>query len=183
MDGSDTGRLGGRLALFVGALLCVLLVLSAVLFVWPPTDRPQHVDAILSLNGPDEAARRAEAIKLAARGLAPVLLFSQGTLPPDLVVELCPQVPGVKVVCFSPVPARTVGEVEFAARYLRNHGLHSVMVVPGRSQALRARLLMSRCFRGRIVVVGGPEALPQIPGGVVYEWGALLKALLVHRGC
>ena len=90
----------------------LFVVASVVLFVWPPTDKPTHADAILSLYGRNEPAREGLAISLAERGYAPVLLFSQGR-------STCPTVPRVKVVCFEPSPARTVGEVEFAARYPR----------------------------------------------------------------
>ena len=58
------------------------------------------------------------------------------------------------------------------------------MVVPARAQATRARLLMERCFKGHTVVVpaAGPpviDLLWQVP----YEWGGLLKALVVDPGC
>jgi uncharacterized SAM-binding protein YcdF (DUF218 family) len=150
-----------------------------VLFVWPATDRPQRVDAIVSMDGDDEAAREAKAVSLAKQGYAPVLLFSQGAFRSTP----CPKVPRTTVVCFEPVPGRTVGEVEWAARYARAHRWHSLMIVPGRAQATRARLLMERCFSGRIVVVPAGVPLLHLPYQVVYEWGALVKALLVDTGC
>jgi hypothetical protein len=42
---------------------------------------------------------------------------------------------------------------------------------------------MHRCFSGHIAVVAAPIKLTQIPYDVVYEWGALAKALLVYRTC
>ena len=166
------------------ALLMMLFAsfvgLSGALLVWPGADRPQHVDAVLSLNGPDEHFREQRALALVRDGYARVLLFSEGHYP-----EVpCPKVPHVVVVCFVPKPARTVGEIEFAARYAARHAWQSLMVVPGRTQATRARLLLARCFKGRAVVV--PAAAPpfiELPYQVAYEWGALVKVLWVDPGC
>jgi hypothetical protein len=168
-----------RFTISVAVALGAFVVASSVVFVWPDASKPQRVNAILSLNGVDEAAREQRAISLAEDGYAPVLLFSQGayrTTP-------CPTVPKVTVVCFEPDPARTVGEVEFAANYARSRGWTSLMVVPGRAQTFRARLLMERCFSGRVVVVAGPAQLSRLPLEVIYEWGALGKALFVDRHC
>ena len=130
----------------IGLVVVVFVIVSSLLFVWPATNQPRHVDAILSLNGENEAAWESLSISLAERGYAPVLLFSQGnshTTP-------CPRVPRVSVVCFSAYPGRTVGEVKFAARDARRHGRRSFLVVPGRAQVTRARLLMNRCYSGHV---------------------------------
>jgi uncharacterized SAM-binding protein YcdF (DUF218 family) len=162
----------------IALVFVAFLTASAVLFVFPTTDQPRPVDAILSLNGTDESARESRAIVLAEEGYAPVLLFSEGGSPSP-----CPRVRGVRVVCFIPVPGRTVGEVRFAADYARRHGWHSLMVVPGRAQATRARLLLERCFSGRVVVVPASFQLTRFPFEVLYEWAALGKALFVDRSC
>jgi hypothetical protein len=173
-------RLGRRrwLVLVGGLGLVVVLVASSVLFVWPATNQPGHVDAILSMNGENESARENTAITLAEKGYAPVLIFSQGH-----DATACPHVPGVKVVCFIPVPNRTVGEVRFATAYAKEHDLHSLLIVPGRAQTTRARILMKRCFSGEVLMLPAPVPLLAVPFEVVYEWGALAKALLVDRSC
>ena len=183
VHGAETptgGRSPRRVAIVgVAVLLAAFVGAGSLLFTWPASDKPSHVDAVLSLNGTGEVARESRAIALVERGYAHVLLFSQGayrTTP-------CPKVPRVQVVCFEPAPARTVGEVEFAARYARSHGWDSLMIVPGRAQATRARLLMRRCFSGQIVVVPAPAQWLHFPVEVLYEWGALVKALLVDRHC
>jgi hypothetical protein len=163
----------------LGLAIVAFLTASSLLFVWPATDQPQHVGAILSLDGGNESARESRAISLAERGYAHVLLFSQGnshTTP-------CPKVRGISVVCFAAEPGRTAGEVKFAALYARRHGLRSLMIVPGRAQVTRARLLMKRCYSGHVTVVAAPVKLEQIPYDVIYEWGALAKALLIDRTC
>ena len=167
-----------KVATVVAAGAAVFLVASGVLFVWPRSDQPEPAGAILSLNGPMESARAAVAISLAERGLAPVLLFSEGH--PN---GPCPEVAGVDVVCFAPQPARTVGEISFAAAYARKHGIDSMIVVAGHTQTTRARLLSARCFAGRTMVVASPESWWRLPYDVLYEWGAMFKALVVDRGC
>ena len=158
----------------------LLVALSCAYFVWPASDRPRRVDAILSLDGADEALRVARAVGLVEQGYSDVLLFSQGAYRS----EACPRLPKVDVVCFVPAPARTVGEVEFAARYAAVRGWHSLMVVSGHTQATRARLLLARCFKGKAVVVpAAPPSIPDLVYQVLYEWGALVKALVVDPGC
>ncbi len=68
----------------IAILVLGFFTASGVLFVWPATDQPRHVDAIVSLNGTDEAGRENLAISLAEKGYAGVLLFSEGPGPlPD----------------------------------------------------------------------------------------------------
>jgi hypothetical protein len=165
----------------LGALLFVLVfaTASAVLFVWPRAGAPRRADAIVSLDGPDEGAREHFALSLARRGYAPVLLFSQGAYRSTP----CPTLAGVTVVCFEPAPAHTIGEVEWASVYAARRGWNRLLVVAGRSQVTRARLLMHRCFRGAVTVVSAPMPFGMTLGQVTHEWGGLVKAELVDRGC
>ena len=87
------------------------------------------------------------------------------------------------MVCFEASPGRTIGEVEFAARYARARGWRHLIVVPDRAQSVRARLLMGRCFAGSVTVVPAPGKSSQLLYEVAYEWGALGKALLLDRHC
>jgi hypothetical protein len=163
-----------------GAAVVFFVAATLALFIYPSTDQPRHVDGILSLNGPDEGAREAEAVSLAEKGYAPVLLFSQGSRGNDTP---CPEVPRVSVVCFFDITNNTRGEARWAGHYAERHHWHSLMIVPGRTQAMRARLLTERCFPGQLVVVPATEPLREIPGDVFHEWGGLLSALFVYRGC
>ncbi len=174
--------LAGRHPIMTAAVLVVVvfLALTTVLFVWPATDPPQHVDAILSLNGPNEGGREAVAVSLAEEGYARILLFSRGGDGNDTP---CPKVHGVLVVCFDDVADNTRGEAQFAAQYATQHHLHSLMIVPGRSQATRAHLLLERCFSGRIVVVPASQPLLGDSDNVLHEWAGVLDSLLINRGC
>jgi hypothetical protein len=168
---------------FLAALVLVVTVfvaLTAVLFVWPVTDSPQRVDAILSFNGRNEPAREALAISLAEKGYSHLLLFSRGGAPDETP---CPTVHRVKVVCFVDVTNNTRGEARFAADYAKQHHLNSLMIVPGRPQTTRAHLLLERCFSGKIVVEPAAEPLLRFPKDVLHEWGGLLEVLLLRRGC
>lgn len=169
-----------RLLWGLGTLVVVFVPATLALFVYPPTDLPRHVDGILSLNGHDEEAREALAVSLAEKGYAPVLLFSQGSPANDTP---CPRVPRVSVVCFFDVTNNTRGEARWAAQYAEHHHWHSLLIVPGRVQATRARLLVERCFSGQVDVVPATEPLGDFPGDVLHEWGGLLAALLIYRGC
>jgi hypothetical protein len=169
-----------RLLWSLGAAVVVFVAATLALFIYPPTDQPRHVDGILSLNGDDERAREAEAVSLAEKGYAPVLLFSQGSPANDTP---CPKVPRVSVVCFFDVTNNTRGEARWAGQYAERHRWHSLMIVPGSTQAMRARLLMERCFPGQVVVVPATEPVREIPGEVFHEWGGLLAALFIYRGC
>jgi hypothetical protein len=175
-------HLAGRHPLLAGLVLVVIvfLALTAVLFVWPATDSPQHVDAILSFNGPNEGARETLAVSLAEKGYARVLLFSRGS-PTNTTP--CPKVRRVVVVCFVDVTDNTRGEARFAAQYAKQHHLNSLMIVPGRPQATRAHLLLERCFSGKIVVDPASESLLRFPQDVLHEWGGLLEVLTIRRGC
>ena len=178
--GRSRHRWGRRLLWSLIAVVVVFVAATLALFIYAPSDLPRHVDGILSLNGGDEQAREALAVSLAAEGYAPVLLFSQGSRANDTP---CPKVPRVSVVCFFDVTDNTRGEARWAGQYAERHHWHSLLIVPGRVQAMRARLLTERCFSGQVVDVPATESFWDIPGDVLHEWGGLLAALVIYRGC
>jgi hypothetical protein len=185
-DAVKTSTKGGRrpwrrrLLWTLGTVFALFVAATLALFVYPPTDSPQHVDGILSFNGDDEQAREALAESLAEKGYAPVLLFSQGA---STSVTSCPKVPRVSVVCFVDVTNNTRGEARWAGEYAKRHHWNSLMIVPGRAQSMRARLLTERCFPGQVVVVPATESLRDLAGDIFHEWGGLLAALTIYRGC
>lgn len=160
-------------------VLVVFVAATARLFVWPPTDRPMRVDAVVSLGG-DPGQRRAHAaIALADAGYADVALVSLGGYDVP-----CPRASRrVEVLCFRPDPVDTRGEAEHAALLARRHHWSSLIVVSERSQATRARLLFARCTSARLLMVPVEDHLVRLPFDVAYEWGATIKALLLKRSC
>jgi len=166
----------------LGIFALVVMVLAAAtlrLFVFPVANQPRHVDGIVSFNGPNEGIRTARAVSLAEEGYAPVLLFSQGG---DGADTSCPKASRVTVVCFDDASDNTRGEAEWVGRYAQRHHWHSLLIVPGRAQATRARLLTERCFSGQVVVVPAPEPRPPL-SQIIHEWGGVLEALFINRSC
>jgi uncharacterized SAM-binding protein YcdF (DUF218 family) len=163
--------------------VAVLVVLFAAattrLFIWPAQGMPPHVSAIVVFAGPGE--RLPVALRLAREHRAPVLVVSQGQH--GYGGPCPPAVPGVRLTCFDPDPGNTRGEAEFVGRLAKQYHWNSMVLVTGTEQDTRARLLMKRCFGGSVYVVAGSLPLHYWPFQIAYEWGALLKALVVQRSC
>jgi uncharacterized SAM-binding protein YcdF (DUF218 family) len=169
-----------RIALAVGVGVVLVVAATARLFVWPPTDRPTHADAVVALGGDPGQLRAQKAIALARAGYAPVALISLG----GAVEAPCPHpVPGVRIVCFRADPLDTRGEAEFVGRTADRNHWTTLLLVPGTTQATRARMLFERCTTAQLVVVPQAGATSRLPYAVAYEWGALAKALLLQRHC
>lgn len=168
-------------ALVVACLAFVAL--TARWFVFPATDTPRAAGAIVVLGG--AGPRISKGIALARAGYAPLLAISLA-YPPSAAAcqrDYAPS-PRVRVICFRPAPFTTQGEARFIARLAAGDHLRSILVVSGTSQTTRARIRISRCYSGTVLVD------PVEPGGfwavaysVVYEWGALLKAETLQRSC
>ena len=168
-----------RIFATAAALVVALGVVSARLFVWPAEGMPAHVSAIVMLAGPGD--RLPVALRLAREHRAPMLVVSQGW---QGYGGPCPSpTPGVRLICFDPDPGNTRGEAQFVGRLAQRYHWHSVVLVTAREQDTRARIRMGRCFSGSIYVVAASLPLSNMPYQVAYEWGALLKSLVLQRGC
>jgi uncharacterized SAM-binding protein YcdF (DUF218 family) len=169
-----------RIALLGGVCVGLFVVASARLFVWPPTDRPVHADAVVALGGDPGQLRAQKAIALVRAGYAPEALISLG----GTVEAACPRPePAVRAVCFRADPLDTRGEAEYVGRVAARNHWTTLIIVPGRTQATRARLLFERCTDARLVIVPQSESPSRLPFAVLYEWGALAKALVLQRHC
>jgi uncharacterized SAM-binding protein YcdF (DUF218 family) len=178
---TKTKRRGWRRAGAVVAVLVLLWVgISAKLFIWPARDpvAGAHADAVVVLNFSGPRWQVAEA--LARERAAPVMLVSVASVEWN-----CPRVsfPGVRLQCFRPNPFSTMGEARYAAQQARQHDWHSLILVTSLPQATRARVRVERCFSGSVQVVVARPPLPTFAYDVVYEWGALAKALIWQRSC
>ncbi|TDE07487.1 YdcF family protein [Jiangella asiatica] len=166
-----------RRAVIAAAVLLVLLAVEARLFVFPHADTPAPADAIIVFAGPGE--RTAYGWDLARDGLAPVVVVSihdPGLCEP---VDDSPE-----EICVVPSPPTTRGEARMLAGLARERDWDHVVVVTSASQSLRAELRIERCYDGRVdMVTVREDGLFQQLYRVVYENGALLKALLSQRGC
>jgi hypothetical protein len=129
--------------------------------------------------GPSRS-RLPEALGLVEQGLTSALVVSV-----DDEAECDIKVPeGVEVMCFRPAPFTTRGEARYIGTLARERGWTSLIVISSVPQATRARVRVQRCFHGRLAVIGvGPRRLRHWALAVVYEWGALTKAMIWQRGC
>ena len=161
------------------ALVIAFCAATAQLLVWPDQGMPPRVSAIVMLDGPGHPLE--VALDLAAQHRAPFLVVSQGR---PVAHDPCPRpLPGVTLICFYPRPATTQGEAEYIGRLATKYHWHSVAVVAITPQVTRARLRIERCFPGQVYAVTAPIGLGRWPYQIAYEWGALLKAVLVQRSC
>ena len=168
-----------RVLAVLAAIVVAFCAVTARLFVWPAQGMPDRVSAIVMLAGPGD--RLPVALDLARQHRAPVLVVSRGN---QGYGGPCPSpVPGVKLICFEPVPATTQGEAEALGRMARQFRWSSVVLVTTRTQDTRARIITERCFDGSTYVVTAPLPRSEWPYEIVYGWGALFKALFVTRTC
>jgi len=160
-------------------LICASLFAGAtgVLFIWPSTDRPGRADAVVVLGG--DGSRLVEGQALVREGVAPVLAVSVGSPDDSCYRDLEP----FAVVCFRPRPFTTQGEARWLAATARSRGWHDVVVVVSSPQATRARLRVRRCYSGGLQVVAVDLSVARRLTDAAYEWGALLKALVIQRSC
>ena len=169
-----------RIILVVLLMVIVFFVSTARLFVWPPSDTPSRVDAIVALGGDPGQRRMKSAVRLAEAGYAPIVVISLGGDPK----VRCPRTPKrIEVICFRPNPVNTRGEAEYVAGLAAQRHWHRIIVIPDRTQTTRARLLFKRCTRISLEMVPVHDDLSQLVVGVAYEWGALIKAMIFNRSC
>ena len=163
----------------VAALIVMFAAATARVLIWPVEWTPAKADAIVMLAGPGD--RLPVAVQLAEQQRAPVLVVSRGWM--GYGGPCPPPVPGVRTICFDPNPGNTRGEAEYVGALARANAWRSLIVVATRPQAVRAQLLLSRCFGGQVYVATTPLPLDNWPYQIAYGWAALVKAALVVRSC
>ena len=159
-------------------------IAAAALFVWPPRHAAARADAVVVLAG-GRGPRLAKGVELVRRGVAPVLVVSDGWSPtwPE-ANRLCAGRPApVAVACFHPAPYSTRGEAEAFARLADSRGWRSVVVVSSRYHLLRARMLFERCYDGKVETAASDGTLLGRILATPIETVKLGYALLVKRGC
>jgi uncharacterized SAM-binding protein YcdF (DUF218 family) len=167
----------------LAALLVLAWLAAAVaLFVVHHGDTPIHADAVFVLSG--SAKRLPVGVKLVRAGYAPLLVVSRTTLAPSrLEQRVCKHRLAVRVLCVRADPFSTVGEAELLARLAAARHWHTVDVVTSQYHVVRARIILERCYHGRLRVVGAPNVLWLLPWNAAQESVKLVYHELVHRGC
>ena len=176
-------RRGWRITLMV--LLSLVLAFTGAslrLFIFPTDGMPAHADAIVMFLGSDD--RVGTAVRLAEEDRAPVLVLSQGRGHYGGPCLANSAMLRAKIICFAPDPPNARGEAEFAGRLAMKYHWRSIVLVTSHFQVTRARLLTSKCFDGPIYVVSAPlRGIKSILHGFAYEWGALIKTVVLHQPC
>jgi uncharacterized SAM-binding protein YcdF (DUF218 family) len=177
------GRLHWRRTALVVALLVLAWIVALVaLFVVDHGDSPARADAVFVLSG--SPTRLPVGIRLVREGYAPLLVVDRTRPDPtDLEERACRQQLSIQVLCVRAEPYSTVGEAETLARLAAARGWRSVDVVTSEYHVLRARLLMRRCYHGRLRVVSAPNQLWLLPWNVALESVKLAYHEVAHRGC
>jgi len=174
---SRRARRGRLVAGVVVLCLVALVAATAALFIWPSGDRPRPADAVIVLGGDGPRLARGEAI--VRSGLARTLAVSVAS-PFDSCWHRHPTYP---LICFKPQPLTTQGEGRWIAATARARGWRDVIVVVSDPQLVRARLRIRRCYHDGLQMVAVRVGLRRRVSDSIYEWGALMKALVVQRGC
>lgn len=158
-------------------------VVTARLFVWPPSDRPERVDAVVVLSG-DHGERLPRALRLMQAGTAPTLVLA-GEPDTVLAMRLCDERRTYEVVCLRPNPDSTRAEARSTGRLAAERRWRSVLVVTTTHHVTRAELLFRRCFDGRVLAVGAdpPYGWRTSLRQVVDEGLKVGHALLLERSC
>jgi hypothetical protein len=101
------------------------------------------------------------------------------------VPGICEDRHSFEVVCFRASPFTTRGEARELGRIAQEHGWKSLIVVTSSYHVTRARMLLRRCFQGRIeMVAANPGAsIAEDIGSIAHEWGGLVYGLALERDC
>jgi uncharacterized SAM-binding protein YcdF (DUF218 family) len=177
-----------RLLLVMVVLVGAWLIACAVLFVWPPAaSSPRRADAVVVLSGGRDS-RLDPALALMRRHVAPVLVISSPAQDPKWrsARRMCharPHAYPFRVLCFEAHPYSTRGEARAIARLARERGWSQVVVVTSTYHVTRARMIVRRCYRGGLAMVGAPSRWWRLPEDWASETGKLLVQLTLRRGC
>lgn len=164
------------------ALLVTWIVAATVFFGVQRGDRPIRADAVFVLSG--SPSRLPVGLRLVHEGWAPLLVVDRTRpTPTTLEQRVCEHQVDVRALCLRAEPYSTVGEAELLARLAAARGWRRVDAVTSDYHVLRARLLLRRCYRGQLRVVGAPDDLWLLPANAALESVKLVYHELVHRGC
>jgi len=170
----------GFLVLFVGWLVGGYFVV-----VRPHVNHPRLSDAIVILGPPEVNGRLDVARALLDRHVSSTLVISLNSPEQRRARDLCEHPPaGTNVSCFHAEPQTTRGEAEQIRRLARKHGWKSITVVTSTYHISRARMILKRCFDGRLYLVAAHRGISvwSWPYQYVYQSAGYTKAFL-QPGC
>jgi len=170
------------LGLLLGVLLLAIgVALTARLFLWPRTDDVRRADAVVVFGARSRQERLPAGLRLIDRGVAPVLVLSAA---PQGFPCRSPRQKRLEVICFTPHPFSTRGEAQTVGRLAARRGWRSIVLVTSTWHVTRARMLLRRCFDGKVLAVAArPRDKGDTVESIIREWGVLLQAIGWARGC
>ena len=173
------------LFLVIALTLTAAAVATASLFLFPKSHAPEHADAVALFVG-GRGERLDTALRLVRAGVATNLVIPNGTVSTwPQANRYCRGHHSFEVYCPSPSPDNTRGEARAIAAEAHKHGWKSVLIVTSTYHVTRARLLLTRCYKGKISAVkAGPGLTPgRYAQRVAHEWAGLAEAVTVARTC
>lgn len=179
-------RIGYALTALAAIAALLLSIPAFFLLVTPDSDPPGQADALLVLGPPNDRIRYAEQIM--TQGYAGTLVISN---PASHVGDPapCEAQRAYKIVCFDPEPATTRGEARALRRLAAEHGWDSVQVLTVPWHFSRARIVLERCYDGRLSLTPYEQSLPIFSLSrparswaylFTYESAALIQAALTE---
>jgi uncharacterized SAM-binding protein YcdF (DUF218 family) len=172
-----------KLLIGLAVLGLVWLGFAVALFLFPQEDHPTKADAVIVLSG-DRHQRFDRALQLMRAGVSKTLVVSGW--PDELYPQArryCAHPSAYRVICFWPKPFSTRGEAREIETLARRYGWKRVVVVSSTYHLFRARMLIERCYHGKLDMVGAPFPGWRIPLVLVEETAKLAVALTARRGC
>jgi uncharacterized SAM-binding protein YcdF (DUF218 family) len=140
-----------------------------------------HADAVVVLAG--TKARLPVGLRLVRQGYAPALVVSLNETPSAAQRRACTAQGGYAVVCVHAHPFSTRGEAREIGRLARARHWRTVDVVTSQFHVFRARLVIRRCYRGKLRMVGASNSLLRLPIDVLDESAKLAYQETLARGC
>ena len=168
------------LALALLALLAFVAV-DVWLFAIDHDQAPARADAVVVLSG--SKSRLPVGVRLMRAHDAPLLVVSRNDRPTGLEQRACAHALEFRTLCVRADPFSTQGEARLIAALAKARGWRAVDVVTSKFHVFRARLIIRRCYHGKLAMVGVPN-----PGGLDLVRNMLLEPvkLVYHeldRGC
>lgn len=184
---ADRRRTAGRAFTLVTLLVLTISILFAALtsrlFIRPPSDEPERVDAVVVLSG-DHGERLAKALQLIDKGVAPTFVHVG---IPDLAptVTMCLERQPFEVICLRPSPDSTLAEARAVANLSEARRWRSVAVVTSSPHVTRARIIFRRCLHDEVHVISARPAFSTRHWvvSVADEWLKVIYTLAVNPRC
>lgn len=161
----------------IAVVLLAYVAAAVYLFVLPHGDRPTRADAVVVLSGTRQRLPVGE--RLVRQHYAPLLVVSRSDDPAPEELRICRS----GALCFRANPYSTRGEARAIARLATTRHWHTVDVVTSKFHVFRARVLIRRCYHGRLRMVGAPERLLRLPLDVAKESVKLAYQETLARHC